>query len=189
MAFLKALPKYQRNLIRHLVFGRDATGSDDDDGLEAWPRIPRLIAEMMHVHTITLWAPSDLPDPVNDWYHWPAGRGLVKLLLDGGIDRLRVYFSDEYSDPSDCPSDFRSRYVEPVPVVEDRYKLPAGVVLKNVNAIFEICDPERDEEERDTLESFRSDHAHMKRNNNDAFWDLWEMFWRTAKEKSLLKVG
>ncbi|KAI4284172.1 MAG: hypothetical protein L6R38_001628 [Xanthoria sp. 2 TBL-2021] len=115
VAFLKALPKYQRNLIRHLVFGRDATGSDDDD----------------------------------------AGRGLVKLLLDGGIDGLRVYFADEYSDPSDCPSNFRARYVEPVPVVREGYKLPAGVVLKNVNAIFEICHPKTDEEKRDALEKFR----------------------------------
>lgn len=113
------------------------------------------MAEKMHVHTVTLWAPSDLHEPVNDWYHWPAGRGLVKLLLDGGIDGLRVYFADEYSDPSDCPSNFRARYVEPVPVVREGYKLPAGVVLKNVNAIFEICHPKTDEEKRDALEKFR----------------------------------
>ncbi|KAL8670981.1 MAG: hypothetical protein Q9168_004495 [Polycauliona sp. 1 TL-2023] len=183
--FLMDLPHYQQRQIHHLIFGRLATGSDTDENMRDWETIPYTIANMRSVRTVTLWAPSEEYEALCDWYHWPAGKDLVKMLLEGGIDTLRIYLSNETNLIHDHFDKITQRYRESGPVLGEGYKLAPNVAPTDIEAILEICYPWTKQEE---LKEFTRANAELKKTDKDAFWDMWEVYWPEKKSQTAMKV-
>ena len=89
--FLGLRSARDRAHIRHLGFGRGATSADDGDVTCGWERMHKYIATEITIKTVMIWAPQDDTDDW-EWYFWPAVSGLVRILLDGSIESVRLFF-------------------------------------------------------------------------------------------------
>ncbi|KAL8991988.1 MAG: hypothetical protein Q9169_007469 [Polycauliona sp. 2 TL-2023] len=192
--FLKHVPSYQCRLIRHLVFGMISTGFDPrisikldsnnrDRSDRSWETIRHSIARL-RVQTVTLWVPSDKHDRLCHLYHWPPLKGVIKVLLSGGIGALRVYFSNESNLMNDHYEDITRRYRESGPVFGKGHKLATDRVPVEMDQILEMCNPRM----KEALDEFTRDHAQLKETDPYKFWDRWEVFWPVWERQKQVKV-
>lgn len=146
----------------------------------------------MYVDTVTLGAPLD--ESGKEKYHWLAGQLLVKILLDGRINNLRVYFAKEIEARRVRPRSRKSHSQDPTSMVRQGITLAENVALDKVYAIFWVCNPDINQIEQDCQEAFARDLTGSDRLNSDCqhddlFRNAWERFWRTEKLRLPWKVG
>ena len=97
--FLGLRSARDRAHIRHLGFDRGATSADDGDVTRGWERMHKYIATELTIKTVTIWVPqADTDTDECNWYFWPAVSGLVRILLDGSIESVRLLLGT-YEDP------------------------------------------------------------------------------------------
>ena len=91
--FLKLRSTRDRAHIRHLGFGWAAINSIDNDVLTGWQAMHKYIATELRIQTVTAWVPFD-PELVHSkWLFRPALEDLLRMLLDGGIESVRLLFA------------------------------------------------------------------------------------------------
>ncbi|KAL8847949.1 MAG: hypothetical protein Q9221_007014 [Calogaya cf. arnoldii] len=104
--------------------------------------------------------------------------GTLMLLRDGVIEQLRIYQFGEGAE------------FEPVPVVSET----SQKVFGDVTNIWIPNATEEDrnvikEQERSTLEMFRSDRADLKGTIFSHIMDMWEKFWVAENDESTTKLA
>ena len=133
--FLSLRPARDRAHIRHLGFGSGATSADDMDVTRGWERMHKYIATELTIKTVTIWAPQADTDEWH-WCFWSV-RELVRILLDGGIESVRLLFGTyEYSGVQEFTE-----------IVFDPITLPKDAVLEELPAMdVAIYRPSTEEE-------------------------------------------
>ena len=77
-----------------------------------------------------------------EWFFWPAIESLVRILLDGGIESVRLLFAMTYSDPNG--KDFTETVLEPI-------TLPNDEVLIELFAVYRVLYSKPGTEEKNAM--------------------------------------
>ena len=126
ISFLNHRPARDRMHIRHLRFGPICTSAADYDPTSCWVKLCKYIATKLNIEIVTVWVPQRVGIHSDGKIFWPALYGLVRLLLDGNIESVRLFFATR-GDPV-IENDFEPSVLEPI-------TLPKDEVLEDLYAV------------------------------------------------------
>ena len=171
-------PPRDRANIRHLGFGRIAITADDREVRSGWKEMHNYIATESRIETVTIWVPQHMRAGDAEWFFWPAIESLVRILLDGGIESVRLLFAMTYSDPNG--KDFTETVLEPI-------TLPNDEVLIELFAVYRVLYSKPGTEEKNAMWRYAYENAAL----GSDLETYTEEFDRSERKKTRLplKVG
>ncbi|KAL8787187.1 MAG: hypothetical protein Q9195_007878 [Heterodermia aff. obscurata] len=176
--FLALRPAHHRAQIHHLGFGARATCLDDDEVQTGWEAMYTYIAREPTIDTVTIWVPTNLVSVDASYFFWPALNGLVRLLLSGHLDRLRLLIALALRDPRETV--FGGFLFEPV-------TLPMEEVLEELFVVDQVLYDRTGTQYEDAGERWRFEHCAF---GNDDESYLERLDEREKRERRLgVRVG
>ena len=137
--------------IRHLGFDREATAADDRNVTDFWGEMHDYIATELQIETVTIWVPdtsrgdyTSIDD--SDWFWSPAVDGLVRLLLNGSIESVRLLLANK------CSNHKKDGFVT---IDREPVTLPEDEVLEELEMVRDVTYTKLTQAERDAIWKYR----------------------------------
>ena len=147
--FLSHLSARDHAYIRHIGFGPMGICANIIEKEPSWKEMFDYLATESKIEIVTIWVPQKEEAGDDQWYYWSGVRGLVRMLLDGNIESVRLLFANILSVPNE--EDFAGTTLEPI-------TLPKDEVLEELVAVDEALYRRMGTEEQAAILTYLNQH-------------------------------